>query len=783
MLNRLRGPLCFALYTFVLAIALSTPAIAQVMNPRYYDAGAPAYTDLWVDPVHGSDANNALTRAHAVQTVAAAWGMIPANTPLTHAYRIMFCPGDYAESSFPSANWFELRQGSLTHPVVLQAADGQHTARIHAYLQFDNCSYLYVIGLDFVTDPGYGGGGNVIHYSNDNHMLLRGCSLNGWDGSVRQPQETLKVNQCQYMYVEDCDISNAFWMGLDYVAVQYGHIQGNKIHDTDNDCLMVKGGSAYLRIEGNEVYNVGQCGLVAGQGTTFGFMVTPWLHYEVYDTKFINNIVHNVQNAGIAARGAYNVLFAHNTFYKVGQDQGSGSGLILCSPGGRVCQGDLDICLTLHNLGGWGQTTIGDESECIPNRNVFIYDNVFYNPDVHTLYGHFVVFGPQIPPAGTNIPSPVKSDDNLQIRGNIFWDGPAGWSDGLDDGQSGCQASNPTCNETLLHSQNAINTVRPQLIDPAHGNFRPVPGGNVYHAAPFPIPSFAGNDRQQHPLAPLGNLVNTNARDFDGHGRTGVTPPGAYAPVAGDVNGDGVRDIALYNAATHYVAFWYLHGTAISGGVTIPHAVPDGSSTVAVADFDGDGSPDIAISNASTRVISLWYVKGGAVTGGAYVSVTPALGWSVIGAADFNADGHPDLLLENATTHTAAIWYMNNGTLLKQAIISRSLTDGWDLIGSGDFNGDGSQDLLLYNAAAHRIGIWYLSGATVIGGGSLTSTLPANWSVVDARDIDGDGIADVLLQNTTAHTAVVWTVKGLVVTSSRPLSAGPPAGSQFVTGG
>ena len=778
MSNRLRTLLCLALLALTLT---TTPLRAQVMNPRYLDTGAPAYTDIWVDPIHGSDVNDGLTRAHAVRSVSTAWQMVPVSTPLSHAYRILLCRGDYPESSFPSANWFELRQGTFAHPVVFQAADGRHTARVHAYLQFDHCSYLYLIDLDFVTDPGYGGGGNVIHYSNDDHMLLHGCTLNGWDGSVRQPQETLKVNQCQYMYVEDCDISNAFWMGLDYVAVQYGHIQGNKIHDTDNDCLMVKGGSAYLRIEGNEVYNVGQCGLVAGQGTTFGFMVTPWLHYEVYDTKFINNVVHDVQNAGIAARGDYNVLFAHNTFYRVGIDQNSGGGLILCSPGGRVCQGDLDICLALHNLGGWGQTTIGEESECIPNRNVFIYDNIFYNPDLHTLWGHFVFFGPQIPPAGSNIPSPVKSDDNVQIKGNIFWDGPSGWPSGIDDG-TGCQPSNPTCNESLLYSQNAINTVKPQFVDPVHGNFRPLPGGNVYHAATFAIPSFAGNDRQPHPLAPLGNLSNTNARDFTGAPRTSMTPPGAYVAVPGDIDGDGTPDVALFNTTQHNVAFWLLHGATFTGGVAISRIVPSGSRVVGIADFNGDGFPDLAMMDGATRVISIWYVKNGTVTGGAYVSMTPAVGWTVVAVADFDGDGHPDLAVENSTTRAVEIWHLNNVTVLSRPMLSTAFGAGWQVAGAGDVDGDGKADMVFFNPSTRRVAFWYLNGSTVTGGGTLSSTTAAGWTVAGVHDYDGDGNADILLQNVSTHSAAVWMMTGLIVKRSLALSAGPPANWRFVDG-
>ncbi|BDI33729.1 hypothetical protein CCAX7_57800 [Capsulimonas corticalis] len=759
----------------LLLLVLATGLWAQDMSPGYYDAGAPAYVDLWVNPVSGRDSNSGATRGAALQTVEAAWAKIPAQTALTKAYRILLTPGNYSESAMPSGNWFELRQGSFAHPVVIQAADGKHTVRLHAYLQFDHCSYLYLINLDFVTDRGYGGGGNVVHYSFCDHMLLRGCVLNGFDGAIRQPQETLKVNQVRYMYVEDCDISNAFWMGLDYVAVQYGHIVNNKIHDTDNDCLMVKGGSAYLRIEGNEVYNSAQCGLVAGQGTTFGFMVAPWLHYEVYDTKFVNNIVHDIQNAGIAARGVYNVLFAHNTLYRIGLDQVYGSGLILCSPGGRVCEGDLDICQRLHLAGGWGQTSIGDEAQCIPNRNVYIYNNIFYNPlGVRTLYGHFVIFGPQPAPPGTNIPGPVLSDDNLRIKGNIVWNGPSDLDLGLDD-SSGAQPSNPTCNETLMRAQNAINTLQPQLVDPAHGNFRPLLGGSVFRAVSYPVPDFAGGDRQPRPLAPAGNLSNAVTRDISGRGRAGLCPPGAYAAVPGDFDGDGRPDLALENPATHAAGVWRLNGAVKYGDALFSAPLPADFHIAAIGDFNGDGQTDLVLENSATHAIRLWFMNR--ITR-ASEAIAPSLsaGWRIAGAADLNGDGRQDLILENAGTRQAGVWYMNGAVRIGGTVVSTPLPTGFRIAGAGDFNRDGRPDLLLENAQTHLATIWTMNGVTKTGETPVSPALPTGSSIAGVCDWDGDGCPDLTIFNPSTMTGAIWRMNGALRLTETPISPALAAG-------
>jgi len=510
-----------------LLLTAGLQARAQSMGPVRYDMGNPTVKDVWVDPVLGSDSNTGDTRDQALLTVSAAWGRVPQGVPLTGTgYRIKLVAGDYPESSFPT--YWESRYGTYQFPVILEAADAPLSSRIHAYLNLYDVRYLYLVGLSFVTDPGYGGGGNVVHVEQGDHFLIRGCKLNGNDGAVNQPQETLKVNQGQYFYVEDSDIGGAFWFALDFVSVVYGHVVGNRIHDADNDCVVLKGGVAYLRIEGNEVDHCGVIGLGAGQGTGFNWMVSPWLHYEAYDMKFINNVVHDVANAGLAVRGGYDILFAYNTLYRVGTAE-NGSALFLASPGARGCDGDTPACQSRHAAGGWGPPSNGDGGEWIPNRNVFVYNNVFYNPAPYrTQSAHLGVFGPVNPPADTNIPSPSYSDTNLQIRGNVIWNGPTDLPLGIEESDQGCQLTNPTCNLTQLLAENTINTLEPQLTNPENGNFRPIQGGNVFSAVTYTIPNFTWSDAPATPPSPQGTLSNSVPIDRDGSPRTGSGPAGAY---------------------------------------------------------------------------------------------------------------------------------------------------------------------------------------------------------------------------------------------------------------
>ncbi len=475
-----------------------------------------------MDPKNGKDSNSGVTRTQALRTITAAWNRVPAGSLTTTGYRILLIAGDYAATDIPE--WMASRHGTLEFPIILQSADGPRTARLHGYLNINDMRYLYLINLDIITDRGYGGGSNVIHIASSDHILIRGSKLDGFDGEERQPQETLKVNQTRNLYIEDNDITGAFWFPLDLVAVENGHLLNNRIHDSGDHCVVLKGGTAYFRVDGNEIYDCGANGFMAGQGTGFEFMVSPWLHYEAYDLKFINNVVHDTTGAGMGVNGGYNILMAYNTLYRVGKQ----SHLIEVALGIRGCDGDTARCNANRAAGGWGMTKVGGE-EPIPNRNVFIYNNIIYNPSGYqSQWQHLAVRGPGTPSSGSNIPSPAQTDTNLQIRGNLIWNGPPNHALGVEEPDEGCQPSNPTCNASQLRTQNAINTIEPILTDPGHYNLRLAKGSNVFNATTYSIPDFSWSDAPARPPIPAGNLSNRVPVDRDGHSRTSPGPPGAY---------------------------------------------------------------------------------------------------------------------------------------------------------------------------------------------------------------------------------------------------------------
>jgi uncharacterized repeat protein (TIGR01451 family) len=528
----------------------------------HYDIGSPTLTDIWVDPAAGDDSNSGATRSQAVRTISEAWDRIPGGSSLgSTGYRIQLLPGRFTEDMMPT--WWSDRHGTFQHPIILQAADGLGTVTL-AGMDVNDVQYMYLLGLRLEAH-----GGDVVHFASCSHMLIRDSQLVGVGdlASYDCPQESLKVNQSQYVFVEDSDISGGWGDAVDFVATQYGHVIGSKIHGANDWVMYVKGGSAYLRVEGNEIYDGGNGGFSAGQGTGFEFMVAPWLNYEAYDVKFVNNVIHDTDGAGIGVNGGYNILMAYNTMYRVGRIDH----VIEVVHGLRGCDGDTAQCSANLAAGGWGTATPGDDNQQpIPDRHVYIYNNIVYNPTGYqSQWQQFAIAEPATPAAGSNIPDPSRADDDLQIRGNIIWNGPVSLPLGIE-------GLSVALSEAQLRADNAINTVQPQLVDPAHDDFRPLPGGNVFSATTFTPPDFSWRDAPARPGTPPGDPSNAVATDRAGNPRTGAGVAGAYVATGALPVPSSAADLGIAVAGP---------ATAIAGGnityrVTVTNTGPNAAQNV-----------------------------------------------------------------------------------------------------------------------------------------------------------------------------------------------------------
>jgi hypothetical protein len=481
---------------FLLMITFAIAAQPAIADTRTFDIGNATLRPFWVDPVNGNDNNDGSSRIAAFKTFDAAYNVAYSAAVSGTGVEIILRPGDYAAGAEITL------LASYAFPFVLRA-EVTDTARLHGIL-FLGGRNIYVIG---VTLTGISNNYSIQAGTAD-YLLLRDVHVIGSQG--------IYIQLSSHVYLENVRIDDSTGNGIEIDRDQYVHVVGSRIARSAGACLLVTAGSAYLTVDGNDFGPSAQGGIRLGFQSPFDRFRKPWIQYDSYDVKVVNNVIHDYGTSpAVTIAGAYNMLFAQNTVVAP-----ANSTFIRVAQSTRGCSQPAD-CQTFRDAGGWGPV-VGGVTTAIPNRNVSIYGNIFYTL---TSVGQSIFVNPA--PAATagpapDITSPSRSDDNLQIRGNVVW------SNGLQlmpSSGAGCDNSNPTCNAAQLTADNRINMIQPQFVDAANGNYRPLANGNLFGLPAVTIPPFTWNDVPS--TVPIGELTNTVALDADGLPRT-IFVPGAF---------------------------------------------------------------------------------------------------------------------------------------------------------------------------------------------------------------------------------------------------------------
>ncbi|HEY6758950.1 MAG TPA: hypothetical protein VI318_05645 [Baekduia sp.] len=275
--------------------------------------------------------------------------------------------------------------------------------------------------------------------------------------------------------------------------------------------------------------------------------------------------------------------------------------------------------------------------------------------------------------------------------------------------------------------------------------------------------------------------------------------PGGITGV-GDVNGDGVGDVALTGDTTSYIVFGRRDngttdmsdpgagalrivntrpagGSGGTGSTTFGMAWAGGGAVVPVGDQNGDGRPDLAIGSNANGVTRLAVVAMPAAPAGATIDAAdPAdtvfrLSWdanpqslSSGSLGDLDGDGRQDLAVawSNATsTHVAGVVSPAPGTDVSMEDVATDhrgflldapgVTHPGVMITVGDQNGDGRRDIALTAGSPGGRPINLITTPAIGTQGTFTAGGPsygAYWygatdELVAVGDQDGDGREDL----------------------------------------
>jgi len=252
---------------------------------------------------------------------------------------------------------------------------------------------------------------------------------------------------------------------------------------------------------------------------------------------------------------------------------------------------------------------------------------------------------------------------------------------------------------------------------------------------------------------------------------------------AGDVNGDGFKDIVTGNLQGNGYVKIYLGGVNFD---TIPDLTITGDggafgcAVASAGDLNRDGYDDIIVGARATYKLRQGHGAGKACIffGGDPMDNTVDLvledsrlffryGSSVCSAGDLNNDGYDDVLVaapEGMDARGRAYVYFgaeDMDTLCDLRILGHSDSSehlGRSIAGIGDINSDGYDDILI--GSPYAGGNLQLGKASVYFGGGSMDSIPdlSFWGdskrfqnfgakVASAGDLDGDGIPDILIGN------------------------------------
>jgi len=239
---------------------------------------------------------------------------------------------------------------------------------------------------------------------------------------------------------------------------------------------------------------------------------------------------------------------------------------------------------------------------------------------------------------------------------------------------------------------------------------------------------------------------------------------------AGDLNGDGLADVAVSGVDRDYVYFGSPVGLSAAPDWISP--VPEGGafgvSVGGAGDVNGDGFSDLLVGS---RMRAELYLGSSSGPGASSAWTRAGFGLSMASAGDVNADGYGDVLIGEPTygypepidrpNAGRVLVYLGSPTGLaatpvwQSGLVNRFAFLGSSVSGAGDVNGDGYDDILMggYNGFGGEQGI----ARVYLGSPSGPLTSPA-WTrtgdhllahlgtaVAGAGDLNGDGYADVVI--------------------------------------
>ncbi|MBL8761522.1 MAG: VCBS repeat-containing protein [Phycisphaerae bacterium] len=225
--------------------------------------------------------------------------------------------------------------------------------------------------------------------------------------------------------------------------------------------------------------------------------------------------------------------------------------------------------------------------------------------------------------------------------------------------------------------------------------------------------------------------------------------------VVADLNGDGLRDLAVTTDTPDKVLIYLNTGAGLGAPATLLTGAGSGPDSIAAGDLDGDGDQDLVVVLKNIGTIRAYMNTGGVFAAGASGAVGADPRAMIV--TDVNGDHRPDFITSNRDSNDLSIASWNGAGFSVSSVATGQEPYG---VAAGDFNADGKVDLAATNHRDRNVSLFTGNGA---GGFAAAGTLnvgnPYRPDGVVFVDIERDGdmdLAVVASDNAVANQVFVF---------------------------
>jgi len=322
---------------------------------------------------------------------------------------------------------------------------------------------------------------------------------------------------------------------------------------------------------------------------------------------------------------------------------------------------------------------------------------------------------------------------------------------------------------------------------PAHGSIRDDYGDPVY----VPEIGYHGPDHLTYKVASSTASVDIDVQSNGIPYERGMLVDGgpAISLVTGDLDGDGIVDLAAIDTETHSVIAMLNRSTPGNYQFDVQRFegghVPQG---LVLADVDGDGKLDVVTAAGTDGIV----VMRNATANGTLAFDAPVLlaagNATSVTTGDIDQDGHPDLISTDTAANALVVQLDRStpGSIAYDQPYTFATARGPMAVQAIDVDHAGGIDVVVLCASDAALSLF--SNATAIGG-----QVPAFAARVDretsaqpgqllAGDLDGDGSPELVVLQPQDSTLRVFNNTGTTFAGARvdPLDGLDPSGAGIV---